>query len=86
MGSYWVKIDFEKVKIMVKITRNVTYSSIFLIKEHFISVFDHFSFQSFDFCSQESKIDHAMAPRGSNIALQNLKRWPIHKKIGTKMA
>ena len=33
MGSYWVKIDFEKVKIVVKITRNVTYTSLFLITE-----------------------------------------------------
>ena len=33
MGSYWVKIDFEKVKIVVNITRNVTYPSIFLISE-----------------------------------------------------
>ena len=31
MGSYWVKIDFEKIKIVVNITRNVTYTSIFLI-------------------------------------------------------
>ena len=27
MGSYWVKIDFEKVKVVVKITRNVTYTA-----------------------------------------------------------
>jgi hypothetical protein len=33
IGSYLVKIDFEKVKIVVKITRNVTYTSIFLISE-----------------------------------------------------
>ena len=33
MGSYWVKIDFEKIKLVVKITRNVTYTSIFLITD-----------------------------------------------------
>ena len=33
MGSYWVKIDFEKVNIVVTITRNVTHTSIFLITE-----------------------------------------------------
>ena len=33
MGAYWVKIDFEKVKIVVKTTRNVTYTSLFLITE-----------------------------------------------------
>ena len=33
MGSYWVRIDFEKVKIVVKITRNVTYTLIFVITE-----------------------------------------------------
>ena len=35
--------------------------------------------------SQESKIDHVMTLRGSNIALRKLKRWPFHKKIDTKM-
>ena len=33
MGAYWVKIDFEKVKIVVKTTRNVTYTSFILITE-----------------------------------------------------
>ena len=33
MGSYWVKIDFEKVRIVVKINRNVTYTLLFLITE-----------------------------------------------------
>ena len=33
MGAYWVKIDFEKVKIVVNITTNVTYTSLFFITE-----------------------------------------------------
>ena len=33
MGAYWVKIDFEKVKIVVKITTNVTCASLFLLTE-----------------------------------------------------
>ena len=33
MGAYWVKIDFEKFKIVVNITTNVTYTSLFFITE-----------------------------------------------------
>ena len=43
MGHYWVNIDFEKVKIVLKsLVMGLSYV-IFLNHRALISVFDHFS-------------------------------------------